>query len=209
MASASHGVRSDSPVDRWSDEPSVEAEARPVDLHQKNDRRSNKQPALGRRTSRALVRFLITFCLGVATTLAWQSYGDAARKMVASSHPQLGWLAPQTATLVGSASGTTTPAEPAAPSADAQRLKAILLDLAAMRQSVSLDLAAMRQSMDQVAAQLAAGNQQIASDIATLQAAQQAILRKVSAPPPRPATIPARNAVQLTPALSPDAPSVR
>ena len=26
--------------------------------------------------------FLITFCIGVAATLGWQSYGDAAREMI-------------------------------------------------------------------------------------------------------------------------------
>jgi hypothetical protein len=38
--------------------------------------------------SRALSRLLIAFCSGVAATLAWWSYGDAARQMIASSHPQ-------------------------------------------------------------------------------------------------------------------------
>jgi len=37
-------------------------------------------------------RFLITFCIGGASTLAWQSYGDAARAMIANSYPQLGWF---------------------------------------------------------------------------------------------------------------------
>jgi hypothetical protein len=43
----------------------------------------------------ALARFLVTFCIGIAVTLAWQSYGDAAREMIVNSYPQLGWLAPQ------------------------------------------------------------------------------------------------------------------
>jgi Bacterial protein of unknown function (DUF899) len=44
--------------------------------------------------SRALSRFLIVFCGGVAATLAWWSYGDAARRIIASSYPQLRSLAP-------------------------------------------------------------------------------------------------------------------
>jgi Bacterial protein of unknown function (DUF899) len=36
----------------------------------------------------ALSRFLIAFCSGVAAALAWWSYGDAARQMIASSHPR-------------------------------------------------------------------------------------------------------------------------
>jgi hypothetical protein len=35
-----------------------------------------------------LSRFLIAFCCGVAAALAWWSYGDAARQMIASLHPQ-------------------------------------------------------------------------------------------------------------------------
>ena len=53
---------------------------------------------------------LITFCVGVAATLAWQSYGDAARQNVANAYPQLGWLAPRLEAQ-------------AAPSPDQQRLK--------------------------------------------------------------------------------------
>lgn len=53
---------------------SVEAPAlRPADL--KNDRFPNDRPSLRKRVSRALSRLLVTFCAGVAATLAWQSYG--------------------------------------------------------------------------------------------------------------------------------------
>src|SRR6266446_1483723 len=85
------------------------------------------------------MRFLITFCIGVAVTLAWQSYGDAAREMIASSSPQLGWLAPQDAVA------QTAPATiaPTASSPDPQELKA-----------VSVDLAEVRQRVDQLAAQV-------------------------------------------------------
>jgi len=47
-------------------------------------------------------RVLITFCVGIAATLAWQSYGDAARQIIASSYPQFGWLAPQAAQIAHS-----------------------------------------------------------------------------------------------------------
>jgi hypothetical protein len=46
---------------------------------------------------RARGRFLIAFCAGVATTLLWQSYGDAARERIANLYPHLGWLAPRPA----------------------------------------------------------------------------------------------------------------
>jgi hypothetical protein len=192
-ASAIRRVRSDSPVDRWSTEAS-DAQLHPFDLDQQTAGLSKKRPSLRRRSSRSLVRFLVTFCVGVGATLAWQSYGDVARAMIATSYPQFGWLAPQTAPVVQTAADTV-PTEPVIPSPDPQELKTMVLDLAAMRQSV-----------DRLTAQLAAGNQQIAGDIATLQSSQQAILRKISAPPPRPAA-PARNAAQLAP--PPEAPPVR
>src|SRR6516164_4724379 len=57
-----------------------------------------------------LARVLIVFCLGVATTLAWQSYGDAARAMIANSSPQLAWLAPQTAPVEPATAHVPAPA---------------------------------------------------------------------------------------------------
>src|SRR6266436_4585892 len=63
----------------------------------KNDRFTNEQRSSGGRTSRPLARFLITFYIGVAATLAWQSYSGAARQIIASLSPQLRWLAPQAA----------------------------------------------------------------------------------------------------------------
>ena len=198
MASTLRRAQSDFPEDQWSNETSVDPKVRPVDLDLRRDRFSSKRPSLGKRASRAVVRFLITFCIGVAAALAWQSYGDAAREMIASSSPQLGWLAPQAAPLAQTASDIVAPAAPRTPSPDLQQLKAM-----------SLDLAAVRQNVEQLAAQFAAGQQQMAGDIATLQAAQQDILHKISPPPPRPAAVPARKPVPPTSALSPQAPPVR
>lgn len=135
------------------------------------DRRS-KRPSLVERAARALV----IFCIGVAATLAWQSYGDAARVMIANSSPQLDWVAP----VAQTAPDKVARAVPAAPSLalDPQQLREVALGLSAMRQSVD---------------QLAAGQQQMAGDIAKLQA-------EISAPLPRPAPAPARKPVPLTPA---------
>ena len=158
-----HHDQKDSRLDRWAND-----QSRPRNLDQKNDWLtrwlssehwlsserwpSSKLPSL-RKPSRALI-ILITSCIGVAATLAWQSYRT--------------------------------------PSADPPQLEAMSLDLAAVRQSMdrlaaqhqqmSGDLAAVRQSVDRLAAQ----RQQMADDIANLQAAQQAILRKVSTAPPPP-----------------------
>jgi hypothetical protein len=75
------------------------------------------RPSLARRVLRRLARFLIVFGVGVGTILAWQSYGDAARAMIANSSPQLGWLAPQTVPVVPIA-----PAPAGAASSDVQQL---------------------------------------------------------------------------------------
>jgi hypothetical protein len=132
-------------------------------------------PSLGRRASRGLARFLIIFSIGIGATLAWQSYGDAARAMLANSSPQLGWLAPQTAPLA-----QTTPSMVMPPAADTASS-----DL----QQITAAVASMRQSVDQLAAQVAAGQQQVADNIAKLHADEQKILQKLSATPQKlPAT---------------------
>ena len=131
--------------------------------YSKNDNFPSIRPSRRKRARRALARFLMTLCIGVGGTLAWQSYGDAAREMIAKSSPQLSWLAPQAAAV------QTPPAVPpnmvasAAPSPDPQQLKAMSLNIAAMRQSVN----------------------QLQNEITKLRAAQQEILDKISMPPPR------------------------
>jgi hypothetical protein len=146
------------------------------------------RPSLGRRALRGLARFLIVFCIGVAATLAWQSYGDAARAMIANASPQLGWLAPQAAPVAQTAPVAQAASEAPAPAA------AALPDL----QPLALGLASVRQSVDQLAAQLADGQRQMGGDIAKLQADEQKILHKLSAAPPRPAADPAHKPAPVT-----------
>jgi hypothetical protein len=144
-----------------------------------------RRPSLGRRAARRLARFLVVFGIGVGATLAWQSYGDAARAMIANASPQLGWLAPQAApvaqTIAQAAPETPVPA-------------AALPDL----QPLALGLASVRQSVDQLAAQLADAQRQTGGDIAKLQADEQKILHKLSAAPPRPAADPAHKPAPVT-----------
>jgi hypothetical protein len=44
-----------------------------------------------RRSSRGFARFPVAICIGVAGTLAWQSYGEATKQIIAASAPELGW----------------------------------------------------------------------------------------------------------------------
>jgi hypothetical protein len=75
---------------------------------------------LGKLVSFAFARVLMIFFVGFAAGIAWQSYGGAARKAIASWSPRLGWLAP------AAAPGGTSP----------ERLKTMSLALAAARQSL-------------------------------------------------------------------------
>jgi hypothetical protein len=139
-----------------SDEPPP---IRPTTLE--NDPLPNRQPSLRKRAPRALSRFLIAFCTGVAATLAWWSYGDAARQVIASSYPHLGWLAPQPGPA-RNAPNMITFAAPATPSFD-QQLSAMSLDLNAVRQSIDRIAAGQEQltrSIDQIAPGIATGQEQ-------------------------------------------------
>jgi hypothetical protein len=194
-------------------EPSVEPPSfRETTLE--NDQLPNRQPTLRKRASRALARFLIAFCIGVATTLAWQSYGDAAREMIANSSPQLGWLAPRAEPVAQNTPETIALVAPAAPSLDQQQLSAISLDLDAVRQStdrIATSIAAIQEqvsrSADRVAteqiahsvAQLTAGQEQMTREITKLQAVEQYVLYKNSDPPPRPAPAAVRSPVLRPP----------
>lgn len=150
--------------------------------------------SFGKRAPLALVRFLITFGIGIGATLAWQSYGDTAREMIANASPQLAWLAPPAAPVAQDAADPVAPAEPAAPAApssDQQPLSAASLDLDSVRQSVDR-IAANQEQMSRTISQLVAGQEQMTREIAKLQAIEQYILYKNSEPPPsRPAPAPA------------------
>jgi hypothetical protein len=174
-------TQSEFPEDRWS-----QARARPTD-------RRIEQPSFGKRALHGFARFLIIFCIGVAATLVWQSYGDAAREMIANSSPQFRWLAPQA--VAQTAPDVVAPAAPATPSPDVQPFKAMSLGLAAVRQSVE---------------QLAAAQQQIMDEIAKLQATEQEILDKVSTlPRPAAAPAPARKSAPTPPPPSSPGPPAR
>jgi septal ring factor EnvC (AmiA/AmiB activator) len=156
--------------------------------------------------------FLITFCSGVAATLAWQSYGDTARQVIAKRYPQLGWFAPRTAPIVYSTHDTIGLAAQAAPSPD-QRLSAISLDLDAMRQNVDR-IAITQEQITRSVDQLTTGQQRMTRNIDQLTAGQERITREISKlqaveqqikPPPRSASASARKPV----ARSSPAPTVR
>jgi hypothetical protein len=148
----------------------------------------------------SLSGLLITFCIAVGAALAWHSYGDVARRIIASSSPWAGWLAPRTAPIAYTAPGTTGLGVQAVPSPDQQRLNAMSVDLDAMRQIVdriavtqeqttrNIDkLTAGQERMTRNVDRLAAGQDQMTREITKLQAIEQQVHRKNSEPAPRPA----------------------
>jgi hypothetical protein len=129
------------------------------------------------------MRFLFTFCLGIAATLGWQAYGDQARELIAKTYPQLTWVA-QRGAAQNAPPGRTVD----------QQL-----------QEMSLGLASMRQRVEQLSAQLVAGQDQLTRDItARVQVVEREILEKMaSAGQPRTAT------TEVTAARKPTPPQVR
>jgi hypothetical protein len=133
---------------------------RPAD--RKNDRFLNQQPSLRKRALHTLAHFLITFCIflaKLAAILAWRSYGDAARQVIANSYPQLGWLVPRDALTAQKASDTIALAVPGAPYPDRQHFDVTLRDIQSMRQSIDLIAAGQEQiarTVDQIATTIAA-----------------------------------------------------
>jgi hypothetical protein len=119
-------------------------------LPRQNDRPASDRPSIGRRIVRAIVRFFIAVLIGVGATLAWQSYGDQARKSVRTWAPSLVWLLPvstpksppdgrvsvQDTALPQSAPVTQTPAQAVPSSESVHQLEPITREFAAVRGSL-------------------------------------------------------------------------
>ena len=129
----------------------------------KHDQVASDRPSVGRRIFRTLIRFFIAVLIGVGGTLAWQSYGDAAREVVIVRAPTLAWLL--------SVSTTKSPAVAATSPVPVQQLEPLASNLDLVRRSVE---------------QLAAKQDQMAQNIATLQGVQEDIRQKMSYTPPSP-----------------------
>jgi hypothetical protein len=125
---------------------------------------ASERPSNSRRLTRSLAHLSLAVLIGVAATLAWQSYGsEAVRTWAPSLSPSL------------PASTMESPA-PAVTSAELQ----------AQLKSAALDLTIVKLSVEQLAGNqdlLARKQEQIAQNIATLQAAEQELAQKISSPP--------------------------
>jgi hypothetical protein len=173
------------------------------------------------RSSRGFARYLIAICIGVAAILAWQSYGKAAKQIITTRAPELGW-SPETKQMIASwverlgwmpppAGSTSTAVQlsapqtvertskaPTPPSPDLHQVQQIEAGIAAVRQAVERQLADIRASVEQ----LAAGQDQMVREITKLQAADEEILAKIPVPPP-PRLAPARKPPPIAPSRAP------
>jgi hypothetical protein len=145
--------------------------------------------------------FLIIFCIGVFATLAWQSYGDPVREMIAGSYPQLSWLAPRAEPIPQNVPDVIELASRTASPPDQQQSNAISLDLDALRQDLDR-IAASQEQMMRSLDQLTADQEQMTREITKLEEIEQSnssrnseLARPVFAsapqPTPRPASAPA------------------
>ena len=176
-----------------------------------------------RRVSRAFVRYLVAIGIGVAGTLAWQSYGEATKRIIATSAPGLGW-SPEAKEVIaswvqqlgwtkppsGPENAAVRPAvlEPPQVAPVTQNAPQTIAPKAPLASSVDPEqfqqitqsLAALRQTVEQ----LAAGQDQIAREIKEIKqvlAADMELLSKIPAPPQPPAA-PARKPIPAPPSSS-------
>jgi|SRR5215469_9409208 len=179
------------------------------------DRQSSEQKAIydrlvaienqtKRRGSRGFARFLLAICIGVAATLAWQSYGEEAKQIIATKAPELGW-SPEAKQMIASwvqHLGWTQ--RPARPENTALRPSELETPQAApvvqtapepvaskAPPAPSLDPEQMQQltrgltTLEQTVLQLAAGQDRMAREMARLEADLVDILLKTREPPPQ------------------------
>jgi len=156
---------------------------------------------MGRLASRGF-RYLVALCIGLAAILAWQSYGEVPKQIIATRAPELGW-SPQTKQMIAGwmqQLGWTKPlaveikaapekvaAKQPTTALDPQQIQQIEVDIAAVRQAIERHLADVRSTVEQ----LTTSQDQMARQIGQLQNTDKEILEKISAPPPQPQKRPA------------------
>lgn len=173
--------------DSWLGRPSVDPPAiRLADL--KNDQFRSGRPSpgnpdplgrLGRLDPLAFARYLITFSVGIAVALAWQSYGDATR---------------ETASLK-------------AISFDREVLRQSIDRIAtSIATSQEQSMRRIERGIDRGIDRLAAGQEQTIREISDLQTVEQYLLDKISTLPQRPAPSMVSRPATLSPQAPTQAP---
>jgi hypothetical protein len=158
--------------------------------------------SIGGPAVRAFIALLLAACIGLAA-IAWQSYGDTARRIIATWAPQLLLTSSQPVEKTGLPAQSTPPAveaaaanapapqsaPPAQTAAQAVAPAAQSPESAQLLQSMARDLATVGQQIEQIKAsieQLKAGQQQMSREVAKVSEAKASDLRpRIPAPPPR------------------------
>lgn len=154
-------ARSDQRIGRRRKKPSIDP---PHPYRFGKGQLASGRPSIGRRIFRTLSRFSIAVLIGVAATLGWQSYGDAAKEMLVARAPTLAWVL--------SVSTTKSPVVAATSTDPMQQLAPLAFNLDVVRRSLE---------------QVTAKQEQMAQNIAALQAVEEDIRQKMSSTPPAPA----------------------
>jgi hypothetical protein len=174
----------------------------------------------GQGSRGGFARYLVAICIGVAATVAWQSYGGVSAQIIAAKAPELGW-SPEAKQMIASwvqhLDQTKPPAGPESiavqPSVQETQVATVAQTVPAkvpasypeQVHQIAVDLAALGQTVDQ----LAASQDQMVHQIDALQtsnqeilASNEAILAKIPAPPPPPTVAPTRKPTTTTPSSS-------
>jgi hypothetical protein len=142
---------------------------------------ADNRPSIGARLVRACIGILLAVCIGVAS-IVWQSYGDAAKQMIARWVPQgvlTSWLTPESPGLseqpsppaVQASAANAAAAQPVPPAQTAPEGAApsavFTPESAQLLQSMAGELARAEQEIEQLkvsVAQLKASQQQMSRD---------------------------------------------
>jgi hypothetical protein len=156
---------------------------------------TNNPPVPGKQ-SRGLARYVLAICIGVTATLAWQSYGQATKQMIATRAADLGW-SPEAKQMIASWVEQLGWTKPSAGADNAAVRPTVLESTQATAQTapdqvatgsiasqqlqqIALDVAALRQTLEQVAA----SQSKMAGEITNLLVTDMEMFLRIPAPPP-------------------------
>jgi hypothetical protein len=156
-----------------------------------------------RRSPGGFARYLLAMFIGVAALLAWQSYSEAAKQIIATNAPELGWSPGARQMIAGWVQQLRWSKTPAVAENTAQPFVPGTQQLASAVQTApenvtskpvapSIDPEQVHQIASDVVAQrqtielIAAGQDQMAHEVDRLQGAVAEILVKIPEPPPPP-----------------------
>src|SRR5215467_6436795 len=152
-----------------------------------------------RRGSRGFTGYLVAVLIGVAATLAWQSYGDAGKQVIATKAPELGW-SPEARKMITS----WVPVGWTKPPAGSEKQVVPVAQTAPQNvapkapTTASLDPEQLQQ-ITQSLTTLTAGQDQMTRVIGRLESAVAELITKMPEPPPQLPAAPARKPMPAPP----------